>query len=708
MSFLAPLFFAAAAAISLPVLMHLIRRRPKNEMLFSSLMFLRPSPPRLTRRSRLDNLLLLLLRGLALLLLAVAFARPFVRTYATSEIQPPGRTILLLVDTSASMRRGDLWQRAQAEALSVLEDLDPRDRIALVTYDDRFHPHLDLEAADALPANERAQVVRDLLGEQQPSWNGSALGSALVQAADLISPSRSLQDSAAPDARATILLVSDMQAGSDLDALSRFEWPEDVHLDIHAVASNAPTNASMSLLDDEVTISKRSDSEQRLRVRVSNTADARQSQFLLYWQSQKDGTPAKDRPDAPDRRGEDYPIVVPASQTRVVRVTPPSGPRGTLRLLGDDHDYDNRLFIAYPDPQQQKLLLVSDAAEDPRDSIAHYVEQLSLDSRARTVELIQQRPADFAAPPDPGGTPLAIVSAPLEEPQVENLRDYVQRGGRVLYVLTGQHQPQQYAANIKSLTETPIEIGEAEVADYAMLGRVNFSHPLFASFAEPPYNDFTTIRFWSHRVLGGIDDESWETVAAFDSGMPALVERRVGDGFLWLLASGWQPAESQLALSTKFVPLVVEFFDRGTDPRRVGNQIFVGDTLPVDSRESVEIETPGNGILASEPGQQVRATAPGFYSWPEQGRVRTVAVNVPVAESRTEPLDVDQVAQFGIPVDPLQSRAEAIEQSRVLKDQELESRQKLWQWILALVLAILAAESLLSGLQAKRKVATVG
>jgi hypothetical protein len=62
MSFLTPLYIAGLLAVSLPLVLHLVRRAPRGRFTFSSLMFLSPSPPRLTRRSRLDHLLLLLLR----------------------------------------------------------------------------------------------------------------------------------------------------------------------------------------------------------------------------------------------------------------------------------------------------------------------------------------------------------------------------------------------------------------------------------------------------------------------------------------------------------------------------------------------------------------------------------------------------------------------------------------------------------------------
>ncbi len=70
MSFLAPLYALGALAITLPILFHLIQRRPRGQQFFSSLMFLTPSTPRITRRSRLNNILLLLLRALAVCLLS--------------------------------------------------------------------------------------------------------------------------------------------------------------------------------------------------------------------------------------------------------------------------------------------------------------------------------------------------------------------------------------------------------------------------------------------------------------------------------------------------------------------------------------------------------------------------------------------------------------------------------------------------------------
>src|SRR5438876_12401124 len=113
MSLLAPIFLFGALAISLPVLFHLIRRSTREKTPFSSLMFLLPSPPRLTRRSRLEHILLLVLRCAVIGLLALGFARPFIKKAVEVEPSPAdARRMVVLVDTSASMRRADLWADA--------------------------------------------------------------------------------------------------------------------------------------------------------------------------------------------------------------------------------------------------------------------------------------------------------------------------------------------------------------------------------------------------------------------------------------------------------------------------------------------------------------------------------------------------------------------------------------------------------------------
>src|SRR5213594_1528245 len=156
MSFLASLFLIGALAVAAPIIFHLIRRTSREKMTFSSLMFLVSTPPRVTRRSRLENIFLLVLRCLVLCLLALGFARPFLQhAFPTDPNKGPGRKIVLLLDASASMKRGGLWAEARARAEEALRKVSPADQVALFTFDRQVNRLLTFDEWSKMGASER-------------------------------------------------------------------------------------------------------------------------------------------------------------------------------------------------------------------------------------------------------------------------------------------------------------------------------------------------------------------------------------------------------------------------------------------------------------------------------------------------------------------------------------------------------------------------
>jgi|GEM_PF-6627866 len=88
--FLAQNFAVAGGVLAaIPVLLHMLRRTPAVRMPFSLVRFLSPTLPRTTRRSRIENWPLMLLRILAVTLIALAFSRPFQRLTVTQDSAAP-------------------------------------------------------------------------------------------------------------------------------------------------------------------------------------------------------------------------------------------------------------------------------------------------------------------------------------------------------------------------------------------------------------------------------------------------------------------------------------------------------------------------------------------------------------------------------------------------------------------------------------------
>jgi hypothetical protein len=228
MGVLAPLYLAGLAALSLPLILHLVRRTPTGRQNFSSLMFLLPSPPRLTRRSRLDQILLLLLRLAVLALLAFAFARPFLRETATLALADlPARRVAILLDASASMRRADLWQQAIDAIEREIADLNPHDEVALYTFGQQLRTVVGFESASADAEQSRGEIVRQAARKLRPTWEATNLGVALSSLAAELDATKDVKQSAA---QPQIIVISDFQASSRLEGLQGYEWPKEVQV----------------------------------------------------------------------------------------------------------------------------------------------------------------------------------------------------------------------------------------------------------------------------------------------------------------------------------------------------------------------------------------------------------------------------------------------------------------------------------------------
>ena len=242
-----------------------------------------------------------------------------------------------------------------------------------------------------------------------------------------------------------------------------------------------------------------------------------------------------------------------------------------------------------------------------------------------------------------------------------------------------------------------------EVAgDYALLGQIDFKHPIFAPFDDPRYSDFTPIHFWKHRRWEIPASLNATVLAKFDDGSPALAQVAVGKGNLLVLTSGWEPSDSQLAVSSKFPPLMETMLDWSGSGAPARFQFRTGDAIPSPhfSGDAVQWKKPDGKEQTLPPdGAFTETDLPGIYVAAGGGKERRFAVNLPLEESRVAPLSQDELARLGVPVGP--SVDEPVAATRIhqrqLRRAELENSQKLWRWFILTALAIACAEIILAG-----------
>jgi hypothetical protein len=175
--FLAPGLLALLAVAAIPLLLHLFQRHQGRRVAFPAIRYLRLAEREHARRIRLRQLLLLLLRVGAVVALALAAARPFLRS-GDGEHRATALVIVLDNSLSASLVRADtrVMDDLRALALRAAESAGPDDRLWLIRA---------AEPWEAAPPGAAAAAA-DRIRAVEPVPGGADLAGALERARDIL------------------------------------------------------------------------------------------------------------------------------------------------------------------------------------------------------------------------------------------------------------------------------------------------------------------------------------------------------------------------------------------------------------------------------------------------------------------------------------------------------------------------------------------
>ncbi len=444
--------------------------------------------------------------------------------------------------------------------------------------------------------------------------------------------------------------------------------------------------------------------ERRGAVARRNAAESAREQFQLRW-----GDAVVD-------------AYIPIGQSRIVRPPKPPADRAQpLTLTGDDVDFDNRLFLLAPQPVALPVLFAGpDADDDPHASL-YYLRRAFPKTRRQHVEITVHRGTDTIPAFQLAQAQLLVLGEGISDNVLASAREFARAGRTIVFPLTSAAGGQTLAR----LLEVPaVAATEAAVKDYALLAQIEFKDPLFASFADPRFSDFTKIHFWKYRRLDPATLPAARVLARFDGGDPAIAQVPLGKGSVVIFASSWRPADSQLALSSKFVPLLNAILEQSSNMPLPKAQYFVGDEVPLPpAAQPFTIRKP-DGSEAQATGKFTAADQPGIYSITSDGgrssrdagaggggatsgvagappskNVQRFVVNLAPDESRLTPLTSDRFVTLGVPVrkTPRTAPAEAARREAQAQAAELEGRQKLWRWLLLAALVVLLLETRIAG-----------
>ncbi len=629
MSFLNPLLLLAAIGISLPILAHLLNRFQVQHTEWAAMQFLNRSVRVRSRQIKLRDLLLLILRCLALLLLVFALARP---AWDKSSWFPGERRagVVIAIDSSFSMAHGTQGATRFDEAIKRLEvireKMAPGDPITLVmmggdqrvvlrnmAYDagrfDEAIATLSASSGTMDLVNEPKRIAELVADMEAPQKEVYLITDA--QAADWKQPSARLREAlAALDAQAEVFVVP-VRTGDDNLAVT--------DLELVAGVLRKGTTA-------------------RYRATVRNHGSAPAASVSL--QCRVDGVEI-------DRKV--IPLIAPGDSETVSLFVPfhnAGAARITAEISGDSLEADNvRRTVAVVRDRVSVLCVDGSAGDAGRLVVSALLARAGSaageDFTARSVPWLSFPTEDLSQV-----DVLVFADVPeITKEQAEQLESFVRRGNGLIWFGGDQVKPEAWneragsaetpllPALLRSKMTTSDALGAGKPLDAELS-----DHPVCLPLLSLPEDLLSETRFTRLLEVETMPS-SFAVLQLAGSGAPVLLEKALGRGQVFQFTTTAETTWNNMALTPVF-PLVMQQIVTYLSGREFESPRNVGDSLSLtyvdqpDASDAVFESPSGKNLtvpVRETDGQFValleNAPEAGYYT----ARVSVQAAGLPIA-----------------------------------------------------------------------------
>jgi hypothetical protein len=527
LSFLSPLFLVGALAAAVPIAIHLFYRRAEPVIEFAAMRYLRQAPVEESKRRRLRELLLLALRVTALVLLACAFARPYLAGAAVAS----GEATVVLVDVSASLSAPGQFDRVRQLAANAARAAPATHSVAVVAF---------ASAADVVaPLSADRAGALAAVAQLTPGAGATRFQAALQRAGEELG-----------GRRGRIVVVTDLQE-SGWDAAAYGGISEGVTVEIEEVEGPGANLAVTSL---------RIEAGEAVAVVQSFSGQAVTEQVVFT---------------AEQRRLGAVPVSIVgggSAEARLPLVGLQNG--GLTASISDRVGYvaDNARH-AVVDSANAVSVLVLTASGQPSESL--YLERaLAVVQGPGGFRVRAIRASTFAAFPDDGELDVIVVAGTrgLDERGRVRLSEFVRAGGGLLLTAGPDVDAAILSQALTGVVSTEWRDRPAAVVSFAP---ADSRHPVFRPFGG--VGTLGNVTFTRAAVVEPA--EGARVLARYTDGTPALIEERTSAGRVLVFGSDLNHRWNDFPLQPAFVPFVHEAV-RYLASRQLSRAEYVVGELP--------------------------------------------------------------------------------------------------------------------------------
>ncbi|MCX8056560.1 MAG: BatA domain-containing protein [Ignavibacteria bacterium] len=541
MTFLNPLVLFGLIAASIPIIIHLLNLRKLKVIEFSSLQFLKEMQKNKMRKIKVKQILLLILRTLAIVFLVLAFSRPTVREINLAGLGSEVKnTIVILIDDTPSMsvtdNRGEYFLQAKKLASKILSLAEEGDEIYFLKFSE-LNPQ----------RNEFEQTSRNLAIKEIENLEISDVSKNFLDV--FISVSKILENSR--NLSKEVYILTDLQKTNfpekELQNL-KFDRVFDQNTRIYFFKIGKKDAFNISI--DSLTVTSRIfEINKPINVSASITNYSNESasnvNANLFLNEKKVA-----------QKGLDIQKNSSGFFSFTGQIKEHGFNLARLEIEDDDMLKDNVRYFNFFVPEKIKVLMVS---ENQQDLIfANLVLSQTLDDNSELLYSITTTPPQFFNSLKPESFDIIIISSPEKIFNLNLLKDYISKGGTAVIFPSSNSSPLAFGKALESLGLNSINgvSGSKENKTYfTRFGEIDFNHPIFTGI----FNEKRPKQIESPKIFYSFNYKptlNGREIITLENGYSFLCEEKIGEGSLLIFTSALDLNWSEFPIKPIFVPLI--------------------------------------------------------------------------------------------------------------------------------------------------------